>query len=181
RTVDDTPYGGGAGMVMRPDVVAASIRHARKHTPDAPVVYLCPQGERLTQPLARELAQGNGLIVLCGHYEGIDERVLETDVDRRISLGDFVLTGGEVAVFPFLDAIVRLRAGVLGAEASLHEESFDILDEHGQPLLEYPHYTRPPVWEGRPVPDVLTSGHHANIEKWRKKMAKRVTLDRGIS
>ncbi len=173
KTVDDTPYGGGAGMVMRPDVVASALRAAKAHTPDAPTIFLAPTGQRLTQSTARRLAKNAGVVLLCGHYEGIDQRVIDTEVDEVISLGDFVLSGGEVAVFPVLDAILRLLPGVLGGADSLHEESFDLTDpESGAPLLEYPHYTRPAVWEGQPVPEVLTSGHHAEIAKWRLAQAR---------
>jgi tRNA (guanine37-N1)-methyltransferase len=194
HTVDDTPYGGGAGMVMRPDVVAAAIRHARhqhilphpgegrdtRPPSSAPkVIYLSPAGPRFTQAKACELSQyPGGLIILCGHYEGIDERVLEAEVDEVISLGDFVLSGGEPAAVCLLDAVVRLLPGVLGGAASLHEESFDLADESGQPLVEYPHYTRPPVWEGREVPAVLQNGHHAEIKKWRLEQAKTRTRNR---
>lgn len=171
RTVDDTPYGGGAGMVMKPDVVAAALRAAKKD--GAKAIYLAPHGKRFDQAKARELAVlEDGLVVLCGHYEGVDERVLEAEVDEVISLGDFVLSGGEPAAVCLLDAVVRLLPGVLGAADSLHEESFDIVDEHGAPLVEYPHYTRPAVWEGREVPAVLQGGHHGEIKKWRLAQAK---------
>lgn len=173
RTVDDTPYGGGAGMVMKPDIVAAAIRAAKAKQPGAPVYYLGPAGKRFVQAEARRLAGVEaGIILLCGHYEGIDQRVLDAEVDGTISLGDFVLSGGEPAAAVVIDAVVRLLPGVLGAEASLHEESFDITDEAGQPLVEYPHYTRPAVWEGREVPAVLQNGNHAEIKKWRLAEAK---------
>lgn len=183
KTVDDTPYGGGAGMVMKPDIVAAAIRAAKDARmlgckdarAAAPrVIYLAPHGERLTQAKVRELSRHEGgLILLCGHYEGVDERVLESDVDEVISLGDYVLSGGEPAAMVLTDAVVRLLPGVLGADASLHEESFDITDPAtGQPLVEYPHYTRPAVWEGHDVPAVLQNGNHKEIAKWRLEMAK---------
>jgi tRNA (guanine37-N1)-methyltransferase len=178
KTVDDTPYGGGAGMVMRPDVVAAATRHARQKTQKAPVVYLTPTGETFSQTMAQELASLPGLILLCGHYEGIDQRVIDAEVDQEISLGNFVLSGGEAAAFPVLDAIIRLLPGVLGAEESLHEESFDLLDTDGTPLLEYPHYTRPATWEGQEVPEILRSGNHAEIEKWRLTQARQRTKRR---
>jgi tRNA (guanine37-N1)-methyltransferase len=176
RTVDDTPYGGGAGMVMKPDVVAAAIRAAKAEQPGAKTVFMAPTGKRFVQARAREFAAlEGGLIVLCGHYEGIDERVLEAEVDEVVSLGDFVLSGGEPAAVVMLDAVIRLLPGVLGADASLHEESFDIVDENGAPLVEYPHYTRPAVWEGREVPVVLQGGNHAEIRKWRLGKAKERT------
>lgn len=176
RTVDDTPYGGGAGMVMKADVVAAAIRAAKARQPGARVVYMGPAGRRFRQEKARELAAlDGGLIVLCGHYEGVDERVLAAEVDEVISLGDFVLSGGEPAAVCLVDAVIRLLPGVLGADASLHEESFDIVDESGNPLVEYPHYTRPAVWEGAAVPPVLQNGNHAEIKKWRLAEAKRRT------
>lgn len=176
KTVDDTPYGGGAGMVMRPDVVAAALRHAKAHTPAAPTVFLAPTGTRFQQTKARQLAAQPGMILLCGHYEGIDQRVIDTEVDEVISLGDFVLSGGEVAVYPVLDAVLRQLPGVLGAADSLHEESFDLTDPTtGKPLLEYPHYTRPADWEGHTVPEVLKSGNHAAIQQWRLAQARERT------
>ena len=175
RTVDDTPYGGGAGMVLKPDVVAAALRSAKAENPGAKTLYMGPAGPRFVQPTARRFAEGTGLIVLCGHYEGIDERVLEAEVDEVVSVGDFVLSGGENAAMVVVDAVVRLLPGVLGGDASLHEESFDIVDETGAPLVEYPHYTRPVEWEGREVPDVLRGGNHGEIAKWRLAQAKRRT------
>ena len=173
RTVDDTPYGGGAGMVLKPNVVAAAIRHARQGQV-AHVVYLGPAGKRFTQADARRLAAlETPLILLCGHYEGIDERVLQAEVDEVLSIGDYVLSGGEVAAQVVLDAAVRLLPGVLGAHTSLHEESFDLTDpDTNQPLVEYPHYTRPAVWEGQEVPAVLQGGNHAEITKWRLAQAR---------
>lgn len=180
RTVDDTPYGGGAGMVMKPDVVAAAIRHAKVKQPGARVVYLAPAGTRLVQAKVREFAAlEGGLIVLCGHYEGIDERVLEAEVDEVVSVGDYVLSGGEPAAMVLMDAVVRLLPGVLGADGSLHEESFDLRDENGRLLVEYPHYTRPAVWEGREVPPVLQGGNHAAIARWRLAAAKVKTEEVG--
>lgn len=174
KTVDDTPYGGGAGMVMKPDIVAAALRAAKAANPGAVTVYMGPAGRRFVQATARGFAAGQGLIVLCGHYEGIDERVLEAEVDAVVSVGDFVLSGGENAAMVVVDAVVRLLPGVLGADASLHEESFDITHE-GELLVEYPHYTRPAVWEGVAVPEVLTNGNHKEIAKWRLHEAKRRT------
>lgn len=175
RTVDDTPYGGGAGMVMKADIVAAALRAAKAENPGALCVYMGPAGKRFVQGTARRMAGGAGLIVLCGHYEGIDERVLEAEVDEVVSVGDFVLSGGENAAVCIVDAVVRLLPGVLGADASLHEESFDIVDETGAELVEYPHYTRPAVWEGVAVPEVLGNGNHKEIAKWRLSEAKRRT------
>ena len=177
RTVDDTPYGGGAGMVMKPDVVAAALRKAKEPrnpgTEEPRVLYMGPAGRRFVQADARRLAQvEGGLVILCGHYEGVDERVLEAEVDEVVSVGDFVLSGGENAAMVVVDAVVRLLPGVLGGDASLHEESFDLVDETGVPLVEYPHYTRPVEWEGRVVPEVLTKGNHAEIKAWRMNEAK---------
>lgn len=172
KTVDDTPYGGGAGMVMRADVVAAALRAAKAANEGARCIYMGPAGKRFVQAKARELSETKGLVVLCGHYEGVDERVLEAEVDEVVSVGDFVLSGGENAAVCVVDAVVRLLPGVLGADASLHEESFDIVDEKGAALVEYPHYTRPVVWEGKAVPEVLTQGNHKEIAKWRLGEAK---------
>lgn len=174
KTVDDTPYGGGAGMLLKPDIVAAALRQAKADNPGARTVYMGPAGQRFVQPTARRMAGGTGLIVLCGHYEGVDERVLEAEVDEVVSVGDFVLSGGENAAMVVVDAVVRLLPGVLGGDASLHEESFDI-EDGGEVLVEYPHYTRPPVWEGREVPEVLRNGNHKEIAKWRLAEAKRRT------
>lgn len=194
RTVDDTPYGGGAGMVMRPDVVAAAIDAARSQNPGAPVVYLSPAGTPLSQVVVQKMAEDitrpeiNGIILLCGHYEGVDQRVLDSHVDMEISLGDFVLTGGEIAVFPLVDALVRLLPGVVGNAATLHEESFSVAipaggktkpsGANGACLLEYPHYTRPEVWQGVAVPPVLKSGHHGEIANWRHQQAEARTRSR---
>lgn len=173
-SVDDTPYGGGAGMVLKADVVGPAVQAAKARLPGAKVVLLAPHGQRFTQAKAQAWAQTpEGLIVLCGHYEGIDARVEETLVDEVVSLGDFVLSGGELAAMVVVDAVVRLLPGVLGAAASLHEESFTLNDPTtGEKLLEYPHYTRPPVWEGQAVPDVLLSGNHAAIAAWRLAQAR---------
>ena len=172
QTVDDSPFGGGPGMIMRPDVVDAAIGAALEPHPDAPVIYLTPRGRPLTQARVRELAEGPGPIVLCGRYEGVDERVLEERRVEEISLGDFVLSGGEPAAIALIDACVRLVAGVVGSAESLAEESF----ERG--LLEYPHYTRPQAWKGREVPEVLTSGHHERVRAWRLAQAETVTRER---
>ena len=175
RSVDDTPFGGGPGMVMRPDVVDAaigSIVDAGGADPGGRVLYLSPRGRLIEQALVRELAGGAGVNLLCGRYEGLDERVIEARGLEEVSLGDFVLSGGEPAAIALIDACVRLVPGVLGAEATLEEESF----ERG--LLEYPHYTRPAVWQGRPVPEVLISGHHERIRAWRLERAEEITRQR---
>lgn len=166
RQVDDSPFGGGAGMVMRPDVLDAAIRGSEG---PGPLVYMTPRGRLLDQALVRELAQGPGVKVLCGRFEGVDQRLLEAHGALEVSAGDFVLSGGEPAALLMLDAIVRLLPGVIGKQESLAEESF----EWG--LLEYPHYTRPQEWQGRAVPDVLLSGHHEKINAWRKRQAEDVT------
>jgi tRNA (guanine37-N1)-methyltransferase len=171
RVVDDYPYGGGAGMVMKPEPLARAIAAAKAQS-DAPVVYMAPQGSQLTQQKVEQLAQLPGLIVLCGHYEGIDQRVRNLLVDEEISIGDYVLTGGELAAAVLVDAVVRLLPGVLGSEQSAQDESFS----HG--LLEYPQYTRPPEFMGQTVPDVLLSGHHAEIAKWRRQQSLRITWER---
>lgn len=172
RTVDDTPAGGGPGMVMRADVVGAAIDAVRATSPELPTIYLSPRGEPLTQGVAAELAAGPGLIALCGRFEGIDDRVIARRDLREISLGDFVLSGGEIAAMALIDACVRLLPGVVGEAASLAEESFQ------QGLLEYPHYTRPREWEGLTIPDVLLSGDHRRIAEWRRAEAERLTRER---
>lgn len=175
RKVDDVPYGGGAGMVMTPDPLFRCIEHVQGLSDDtAPVVFLTPHGERMTQPLVEDIAAKAKdvprMILLCGHYEGIDQRVRDSLVDREISLGDFVLTGGELPAQVLIDAVVRLLPGVLGNEASHEEESFSEVLERG---IEYPHYTRPAVYRGMEIPDVLQSGHHAKIEEWRKENTRK--------
>lgn len=169
-TVDDTPFGGGPGMVMRADVIDAAIDDAA--IAGAPLIYLTPRGTPLSQEIAAELADGPGVTLICGRYEGVDQRVLDARDVTEISLGDFVLSGGEPAALALLDACVRLLPGVMGAEASLEEESF------ARGLLEYPHYTRPAEWCGRKVPDVLLSGHHRNIYAWRMEQAEMITQAR---
>lgn len=170
RSVDDTPFGGGAGMVMRPDVVDAALEAVADRR--GPVVYLSPRGRPFDQAMARRFAAGPGLTVLCGRYEGIDQRVIEARSMEEVSIGDFVLTGGEPAAQVLLDATVRLLDGVVGAPESLEEESFS------SGLLEYPHFTRPQVWRDRPVPEVLLSGHHARIAAWRQEQSERITAER---
>ncbi|KAA5604784.1 tRNA (guanosine(37)-N1)-methyltransferase TrmD [Roseospira marina] len=172
RTVDDTPFGGGAGMVMRPDVVSDAI--AANHDPaeGRRLIYLSPRGRRLDQPLVRELAAGPGVTLVCGRYEGLDQRVLDAWAMDEVSVGDVVLSGGETAALVLLDAVARLLPGVTGKVESLEDESF----EHG--LLEYPHYTRPREWSGRSVPEVLISGHHGRVAQWRREQAEAVTRER---
>lgn len=170
RSVDDTPYGGGAGMVLRPDVAAAAVDAVPRD--GRPLMYPSPRGAPLTQARVREIAGGPGVILLCGRFEGLDQRVIEARGMEEVSLGDFVLAGGEVAAQALIEACVRLLPGVAGNQASLAEESF----EAG--LLEYPHYTRPRVWEGREVPAVLTSGDHGAVAAWRRAEAERITRER---
>ncbi len=172
RSVDDAPFGGGPGMVMRPDVVDAALAAASRHLPDAPMIYLTPRGRLITQARIRELAAGAGVTLLCGRFEGVDQRVIEARGLEELSLGDFVLSGGEPAAIALIDACVRLLPGVVGAGESLVEESF------GLGLLEYPHYTRPQLWQGRAVPDVLVSGNHQKIRAWRRVEAERLTRER---
>ena len=169
RSVDDTPFGGGAGMVLRPDVVDAAIAA----TADGrPLLYLTPRGRPFGQADAGRLAAGPGAILLCGRYEGVDQRVIEAHAAEEVSIGDYVLSGGELAAMVVLDACVRLLPGVMGAPDSAAEESF------ATGLLEYPHYTRPAEWQGRPVPPVLLSGDHAAIAAWRRGQAEQVTRAR---
>ena len=172
RNVDDTPAGGGPGMVMRADIAAAALDAARERALDAPVIYLSPRGRPFTQKRAKQLAAGPGAVFLCGRFEGVDERLLEARDIEELSIGDFVLAGGELAAMAVIEATVRLLPGVFGAAASVEEESF----ESG--LLEYPHYTRPAVWEGRPIPDILTSGNHQKIAAWRRQKAEDMTRKR---
>ena len=173
KQVDDYPYGGGQGMVMNAQHIADCFRAVCEQTGERPyLIYMSPQGSVLTQEKARELAQKPNLCVLCGHYEGVDERVLDALVDEQISIGDYVLTGGELPALVLVDCISRMVPGVLSEEACFTDES------HFSGLLGYPQYTRPAVWEGRPVPEVLLSGHHANIEAWRRRQSLERTLRR---
>jgi tRNA (guanine37-N1)-methyltransferase len=172
RAVDDTPAGGGAGMILRADVLGAAIDHAVAGNPQSPRICLSPRGEPLTQLMVRELAKGPGVLLLAGRFEGIDQRVIEARALREVSIGDYVLSGGELAAMVLIDAAVRLLPGVVGQAASLAEESF----EAG--LLEYPHYTRPREWEGRPIPDVLLCGDHQRVAEWRRAEAERLTAER---
>jgi tRNA (guanine37-N1)-methyltransferase len=174
RTTDDYPFGGGAGMVMKPEPFFAAVEAI---TADAaqdrpPVLLMAPDGERFTQPRARELARLPWFVLLCGHYEGVDERVRQALVTREVSIGDYVLTGGELPALVVLDATVRLLPGVLGNTESPHEETFS------EGLLEYPHYTRPARFRGMAAPDVLLSGHHANVARWRRQQALLRTRER---
>lgn len=172
RTVDDTPAGGGAGMVMRADVLARAIDHASPPGDGRPRLLMSPRGRPLTQTRVRELASGPGAVIVCGRFEGVDQRVIDARQLEEVSLGDYILSGGEPAALALLDAVVRLLPGVMGNEASGTHESF----EDG--LLEHPHYTRPQEFEGRAIPQVLTSGNHARIETWRKAEARRLTEER---
>lgn len=166
KKVDDTPYGGGAGMVMKPDVVYDAYLSVKEK--NAKVIYLTPQGKVLKQDKVKELAKNEHLILLCGHYEGIDQRVLDEIVDEEISIGDYVLTGGEIPAMVLIDSVSRYVEGVLNDE-SIKEESFS------DNLLEYPQYTRPEEFRGKKVPEVLISGHHENIERWRKEQSLQIT------
>jgi tRNA (guanine37-N1)-methyltransferase len=169
RNVDDTPFGGGAGMVMRPDVIATALAAARTPEDARPLLYLTPRGKLLTQADADRWAAGPGLVLLCGRYEGLDQRVIEASSAEEISVGDYILSGGEPAALVLLDACLRLLPGVMGAAESAQEESF------ADGLLEYPHYTRPAEWQGRGVPPVLLSGDHAAIRAWRQTQAEDAT------
>ena len=169
HTVDDTPAGGGAGMVLKADVLGSAIDAARERQPDAPVLAMSPRGASLTQERVRQLSAGPGVSILCGRFEGFDERIFEARDVEEVSIGDYVLSGGEIGALVLLDACIRLLPGVMGAASSGEEESF----ETG--LLEYPHYTRPVEWEGRAIPEVLRSGDHAKIAAWRKARAEEDT------
>jgi tRNA (guanine37-N1)-methyltransferase len=174
KTVDDTPYGGGAGMVLKADILADAIE--KNFKPESKIFYLSPRGKTLTQKKARELAQEKEIILLCGRYEGVDQRVLDEFTIEEISIGDYVLSGGELAAFIVIDAVLRNVDGVLGADESLAEESFGSKENSQyENLLEYPHFTRPANWRGREVPEVLTSGHHKKINEWRKEKAIEIT------
>jgi len=172
RAVDDTPAGGGPGMVLRCDVLAAALDAATAPDDPRPKLLMSPRGKPLTQARVREFAAGPGLVIVCGRFEGVDERVIEGRQLEEVSIGDYVLSGGEIASIVLLDACIRLLPGVMGKEASGTQESFEA---H---LLEYPHYTRPREWEGRAIPEVLLGGNHAAIERWRREQAERITRDR---
>ena len=166
KKVDDTPYGGGAGMVMRPDVVYEAYQSVKQD--QAKVIYMSPQGKKLNQQIVENLSKESHLIILCGHYEGIDQRVLDEIVEEEISIGDYVLTGGEIPAMVLIDSVSRYVEGVIKQD-SIQEESFS------NGLLEYPQYTRPEIFQGKAVPEILLSGHHENIEKWRKKRSLEIT------
>ncbi|APX12673.1 tRNA (guanosine(37)-N1)-methyltransferase TrmD [Tateyamaria omphalii] len=173
RNVDDTPAGGGAGMVLRADVVDAALRDAQTHARGRwPILYLSPRGQRFDQAMARDLARCDGVTMLCGRFEGVDQRVLDHWNITEVSLGDFVMTGGEIAAQAMLDATVRLLPGVLGNAESAVDES------HSNGLLEHPHYTRPATWEGRDIPPVLTSGDHGKVAEWRQDQSENLTRSR---
>jgi tRNA (guanine37-N1)-methyltransferase len=172
RSVDDTPAGGGPGMVMRADVVARAVDAVAPAGDARPRLLMSPRGVPLTQARVEALAKGPGAVILCGRFEGVDQRLIEGRGFEEVSVGDYVLSGGEIAAFVLLDACVRLLPGVMGKEASGAEESF------AQGLLEYPHYTRPRDWEGRAIPEVLLSGDHEKIAKWRREQAEKVTKER---
>ncbi len=178
RSVDDTPAGGGPGMVMRADVMGRAIdaavakRLENISGEDWPLVYLSPRGKKLDQKMVQEFAQKDGITLICGRFEGLDERVLEKRNVQEVSLGDFILSGGEIAAMMLMDAVVRLIPGVIGEPDTLLEESFT------SGLLEYPQYTRPQVWEGEEIPDVLTSGHHGKIKEWRQQCSEKLTKER---
>ncbi|OWU85616.1 tRNA (guanine-N1)-methyltransferase [Oceanicola sp. 22II-s10i] len=173
RNVDDTPAGGGAGMVLRPDVLGAAIEAAQAEARGRwPLVYLSPRGARFDQAMARRMAAADGITMICGRFEGVDQRVLDHYGVQELSLGDFVLTGGEIAAQAMIDATVRLLPGVLGNAASTEEESFS------DGLLEHPQYTRPAEWQGRTIPDVLMSGHHGEVAKWRRAKSEEITRQR---
>lgn len=173
RNVDDTPAGGGPGMVLRADVVGAALTEAQSHARGRwPILYMSPRGQRFDQAMARDLARCDGVTLLCGRFEGVDERVLEHFGITEVSLGDFVMTGGEIAAQAMIDAVVRLLPGVLGNAASTENES------HSEGLLEHPQYTRPSEWEGRTIPEVLTSGDHGKVAAWREAQARALTKAR---
>jgi tRNA (guanine37-N1)-methyltransferase len=167
-SVDDTPFGGGSGMVMRADVIDNCLEKNIKNSNNE-LIYLSPRGELLNQNIAKKLSQANGVDLICGHFEGVDQRVIEERKIREISVGDFILSGGESAAFVFLDSIIRLLPGVVGNSASLNEESFE------NNLLEYPQYTKPQEWKGRAVPEVLLSGNHGKIKDWRLSQSEDIT------
>ncbi len=176
RNVDDTPAGGGAGMVLRPDIMGRAIQFAQKNAPQDrtrwPLVYLSPRGKPFDQQTARRFAAADGITMICGRFEGLDQRVIDHYDIEEVSIGDYVLTGGEIAAQAILDATIRLRAGVLGNATSTEDESFS------EGLLEHPQYTRPADWEGHKVPDVLTSGDHGKVAEWRQKEAEHLTRTR---
>ena len=172
RTVDDSPAGGGPGMVMRADVLARAIDSVAEAEDERPRLLMSPRGRKLDQAMIRELAEGPGVVIVCGHFEGVDERVVAARQLEEVSVGDYVLSGGEIAALIVLDAAVRLLPGVIGTARSAHEESFE------EGLLEHPHYTRPRLFEGQEIPEVLLSGDHQAIARWKRMEAERVTRER---
>ncbi len=172
RTVDDTPAGGGPGMVLKPDILASAIDAVSPPNDPRPRLLMSPRGRPLTQKRVRALAKGPGAVIVCGRFEGVDQRVIEARGLEEVSIGDYVLAGGEVAAMVLIEAVVRLIPGVLGAEESRDDESFE------QALLEYPHYTRPQLFEGRAIPDVLISGDHGKVDEWRRQEAEKLTRAR---
>ncbi len=172
RAVDDTPAGGGPGMVLRADVLAASLDAAIEPSDPRPRLLMSPRGVPLSQKMVRAFSEMSGVVIVCGRFEGVDERVIEGRALQEVSIGDYILSGGEMAALTLIDACVRLLPGVMGKDESGHEESF----ENG--LLEYPHYTRPREWEGRTIPEILISGNHARIARWRREQAEKLTRKR---
>ncbi len=170
KTVDDTPFGGGSGMLIKPEVLANSLNKYEKQ--DEKIIYLSPKGTKFTQEMAKSLLKKKTINLICGHFEGVDQRVIETRNIEEVSIGDFILSGGETAAYVFIDAIVRLLPGVLGNDVSILEESFE------NNLLEYPQYTKPQKWESKSVPDVLLSGDHAKIKDWRLSQSEAITRRR---
>lgn len=173
RNTDDYPFGGGAGMLMTPQPIADAIRHVSPDPYQGKRIFMSPRGRRLDQALAQELSQEKGLVILCGHYEGVDERVIERYIDLEVSIGDYVLTGGELPAMVLIDCVARLKEGVLGSDVSAKEESFSM-----DGLLEYPQYTRPREFEGMLVPEVLLYGNHAQIAAWRRQQSLLITRQR---
>jgi tRNA (guanine37-N1)-methyltransferase len=178
KNVDDIPYGGGNGMVLRPDVLGPAIDQAIASTPNAEIIYMSPRGRPLKQEQVSKYAKAGNLIILCGRFEGIDERVINEYNIQEISIGDYVLSGGELAALVLLDACIRLLPGVLSNKETLSEESFSLIAESNKPLLEYPLYTRPANWRGHTIPEVLVSGDHKKIEEWRYNKALEITKER---
>jgi len=174
RTVDDKPFGGGAGMVMRADILGRAIDHIVAKQPQDKIIYFSPGGTVMSQPQIHSLKELNHITMICGRFEGVDERLIEEYDIQLISLGDFILSGGEIPALALIDACVRLIPGVLGSEQTLEEESFSVSGEYAG-LLEYPHYTRPSLWKGRAVPEILLSGNHLEIKNWRLEKAKEMT------
>ena len=176
RNVDDTPAGGGAGMVLRADILSRAIRFAQRNAPQDrarwPLIYLSPRGKPFDQRMAQRLSRTDGMTLIAGRFEGIDQRVIDYYEIEEVSLGDFVMTGGEIAAQAMLDATIRLRPGILGNEASAVEESFS------EGLLEHPHYTRPQIWEGHAIPEVLISGDHGKVDAWRREQSEKITKKR---